>query len=548
MLMERYARADFDDFDDFSKNYRVQVPENFNFAFDCVDELAREKPDATAMVWCNEAGESATFTFGQMAAYSDAAARFFASLGIGKGDAVMLILKRRIQYWFALLGLMKLGAVSIPATHMLTEKDIVYRNNAADIKAIITVDDAALVQAIDDAMPDSPTIRHHLMLGKAADGWLSFDVGLAAHMQGEAPRRTSQNADTMMMYFTSGTTGLPKMVSHDFTYPLGHITTARYWHALHPGSLHFTIADTGWAKAAWGKIFGQWLCEAAIFVYDHDHFNAGDLLKVIERHKVTSFCAPPTVFRLFVKMNLAAYDLSHLEHFTTAGEALSAEVYNRFKEMTGHCVREGYGQTEVGPIAFTPPFIPPKPGSIGCATPAYPVMLLDEDGNEVANGEGEICVKAVPGEYPGIFRGYYRDDTITAKAWHDGIYHTGDRASIDEDGYIWFIGRADDVIKTAGYRVGPYEVESVLAEHPAVQECAVTGVKDPLRGEVIKATVVLAEGYEPSGALQKELQAFMLENTAAYKCPRLFEFVKTMQKTISGKIKRAAIRQGAEAK
>ncbi len=543
MLMERYARADFNDYDDFAANYRVNVPENFNFAFDCVDELAATKPAATAMVWCNEAGMSATYTFAQMSEYASAAARYFASLGIGRGDAVMLILKRRAQYWFAVLGLMKLGAVAIPATHMLTEQDIVYRNNAADIKAIVTTEDDALHTAVNGAVAESPTLLHRICLGAVPEGWLSFDEGMAAHKTGGKIRRVSENADTMMMYFTSGTTGLPKMVAHDFTYPLGHITTARYWHALHPGSLHFTIADTGWAKAAWGKIFGQWLCEAAIFVYDHDHFNAGDMLKVMERHKVTSFCAPPTVYRLFVKMKLAAYDLSHLEHFTTAGEALSAEVFSRFKEMTGHSIREGYGQTEVGPIAFTPPFIAAKPGSIGRATPAYPVMLLDQNGDEVQNGEGEICVKAVPGQYPGIFRGYSHDETITAAAWPGGVYHTGDRASIDGDGYIWFIGRADDIIKTSGYRVGPYEVESVLATHPAVRECAVTGVKDPLRGEVIKATVVLEAGTTPGEALKKELQTFMLENAAAYKCPRLFEFVDEMQKTISGKIKRAAIRR-----
>ncbi len=547
MLMERYARASFQDQDDFMQNYNITVPENYNFAFDCVDELACLSPDKPALVWCNDKGEEATYTFSQLSALSDAAARFFAAAGIRPGDAVMLMLKRRAQFWFALLGLMKLGAVAIPATHLLTEKDIIYRNNAASTVAIITTGDEPLLAAVDASIPHSPTVRCRIKLGGARAGWLRFDEGLAAHQAGPAPLRVTHNNDLMMLYFTSGTTGMPKMVAHNFAYPLAHITTARFWQQLHPGSLHLTVADTGWAKAAWGKIFGQWLCEAAVFVYDHERFSACDMLNVISRHRVTSFCAPPTVYRFLIKEDLSAYDLHALEHVTTAGEPLNAEVFTQFKKQTGLSIYEAYGQTEMAPMVITTPYMQPRPGALGIASPAYEMLLLDDAGNEVAPGqEGEICIRTAPGEKLGVFQGYYRDAPLTAGAFRSEVYHTGDKAQRDTDGYLWFIGRADDVIKASGYRIGPFEVESVLMEHPAVLECAVTGTPDPIRGQAVKASIILAKGYTASEELKKELQAFVKTNTAPYKYPRVVEFVSELPKTISGKIQRVLIREGAQ--
>lgn len=544
MLMEQYARASFDSYQDFVENFSISVPRNYNFAYDCVDVLAATRPDDLAILWCNDKGAEARYTFSQVAQKSDEAARFFASLGIGKGDAVMLILKRRVQYWFCVLGLMKLGAVAVPATHLLTVKDIVYRNNAADIAAIVAVDDEPVLAAVEGAMTASGTVRRLIKLGAARKGWHSLDEALAAGVPGEKPARTTRNGDMMMLYFTSGTTGLPKMVAHDYTYPLGHIITARFWQNLHPGSIHLTVADTGWAKACWGKLFGQWLCGAAVFVYDHERFNAHEMLTVISRHHVTSFCAPPTVFRHLIKQNLAEYDLSALEYVTTAGEPLNAEVFRQFKKQTGIDIYEAYGQTETTPLVITPPSLTPRPGSLGKASPAYDLVLLDENGSEVAPGqEGEICVRNPAAGTPGMFMGYHRDDLLTASAWRGGVYHTGDRAWQDEEGYLWFIGRADDVIKSSGYRIGPFEVESVMLEHPAVLECAVTGVPDPIRGAAVKATVVLAPGFEPCETLKAELQAHVKATTAPYKYPRVVEFVSELPKTISGKIRHVSIRQ-----
>lgn len=547
MLMERYARASFENEEDYYQNYRIDVPENYNFAFDCVDELARLSPDKVALVWCNDKGEEAQYTFGQLKEYSDAAARFFASLGIKKGEPVMLMLKRRVQYWFAVLGLMKLGAVSIPATHLLTKKDIIYRNNAAATVALVTVDDEDILRAVEDALPESPKVRSLVKLGRPTEGWESFDRGLEAFREGPPPARVTQNKDLMMLYFTSGTTGMPKMVAHNYTYPLGHIATARYWHNLHEGSLHMTVADTGWAKASWGKMFGQWLCEAAVFVYDHDKFNAKELLEVVSRHKVTSFCAPPTVFRFLAKEDLSEFDLSSLEYVTTAGEPLNAEVFNLFKEQTGLVLRECYGQTEMTPMTITSPYTQPRPGSIGKPSPAYNLVLLDEEGEEVGPGqEGEICVRTLPGEIPGVFMGYYGDEDLTGNVWRGGVYHTGDKAWIDDEGYLFFIGRADDVIKSSGYRIGPFEVESALMEHPAVLECAVTATPDPIRGQAVKASIILVKGYKACDELIKELQTHVKKTTAPYKYPRIVEFVSELPKTISGKIQRVVIRERSQ--
>jgi acetyl-CoA synthetase len=453
----------------------------------------------------------------------------------------MLILKRRAQFWFAILGLMKLGAVAIPATHMLTEEDVVYRNNAASVACILCTEEEALELTVERAMGQSPTVRLLMKLGGPRHGWVSFDDGLAAFADGAAPARATRNEDMMMLYFTSGTTGLPKMVAHNYLYPLGHISTARYWHALHRGSLHLTVADTGWAKAAWGKIFGQWLCEAAIFIYDHDHFDAHRMLQMISHYKVTSFCAPPTVFRVFINMNLSAYDLRALERVTSAGEPLNEEVFERFRSQTGLPIHEAFGQTETTPLVMVDMYSEPRPGSIGKPNPAYNVLLLDADGNEAGPGdEGEICVMARPGE-AGIYMGYYKDDDLTREAWRDGLYHTGDLARRDADGYIWYVGRADDIIKSAGYRIGPFEIESVLIKHPAVLECAVTGIPNALRGQVVKASVILKDGYEPTAKLKRELRRYVKTYASDYKCPRVVEFVNELPKTISGKLRRVAI-------
>ncbi|MDR2296097.1 MAG: AMP-binding protein [Clostridiales Family XIII bacterium] len=548
MLTDRYGREDFSDFDDFARNFRIEAPADFNFAFDCIDALARLSPDKTAMVWCNDKGDEARHSFARIAAYSDAAARFFAASGIGRGDAVMLILRRRAQFWFALLGLMKLGAVAIPSTHYLLAEDIVYRNEAASVAAIVATDDDALLAAVEEALPASPTVRLCISLGGERDGWLSFDEGLKRFAQGAPLPRVTRSEDMLLLYFTSGTTGLPKMVAHNHRYPLGHIATARYWHALHADSLHFTLADTGWAKAAWGKIFGQWLCGAAIFVYDQDHLDPHRLLRALSRYKVTSFCAPPTVYRVLLTANPAAYDLRALRQAASAGEPLTDDIFDRFKERTGLSIREAYGQTETVPLTMTSIYTAPRAGSIGKINPLYDVLFLDADGNEVPEGtEGEICVRAERGSV-GLFTGYYRDEEATNRAWRDGLYHTGDMAWRDADGYVYFVGRADDIIKSAGYRIGPYEVESVLERHPAVLECAVTGVPHPLRGQVVKASIVTAPSYEPSEALKKELRAFMKKNAAAYKLPRIMEFVDELPKTISGKVRRTAVRAADKAK
>lgn len=546
MLMEQYAAATFKSHDDFIKNYHIRVPENYNFAFDCVDVLAQQAPHKPALVWCNSSGAQATYTFADMERQSNAAARFFASLGVKKGDRVMLLLKRRAQFWFALLGLIRLGAVAIPATHLLTPKDIAYRNNAAGVSCIVCVEEDAIVLAVEQARPHSPTVQSLVKLGGARPGWHSLDEGLLQNQAGARTPRTTQNNDTMLLYFTSGTTGMPKMVTHNFAYPLGHITTARYWQNLHPGSLHLTVADTGWAKAAWGKIFGQWLCEAAVFVYDHDRFNAKEMLAVISQFRVTSFCAPPTVYRFLIREDLTAYDLSALEYATTAGEPLNPEVFYQFQQQTGLMIRECYGQTEMTPLVITTPYTQARPGSLGKPSPAYDVLFLDEQGQPVASGqEGEICIRTRPGQIPGVFTGYYRDEALTKSVWNNGIYHTGDKVTFDEDGYVWFVGRADDIIKSSGYRIGPFEVESALLEHPAVLECAITGVPHPVRGQVVKATVVLNAGYPPTKQLELALQEHVKATTAPYKYPRVVEFVETLPKTISGKIQRVVIRDSA---
>jgi acetyl-CoA synthetase len=534
------------------KKFSLNIPENFNFAYDIVDEMARLEPDKKAMVWCNPHGKEKTFTFADMKRYSDKTANFLKGIGIKKGDMVMLILKRHYEFWFAILALHKLGAIAIPGTALLTTKDLVYRFNAAGIKALICTSDGNIAEYVDAAMAESPTVEHRIITRSERAGWLSFDKETAAASESFARPQGSDAIsvhDPMLIYFTSGTTGLPKMVVHDHTYPLAHIITAKHWHNVEPDGLHLTVAETGWGKAVWGKLYGQWIMEAAIFVYDFDKFDPSDLLSKIEKYKLTTFCAPPTIYRFLIKEGIENYDLSSLKYVTTAGEALNAEVFNRFYQYTGLKLMEGFGQTETTVLIATLFGMEPKPGSMGKPSPLYDIDLVDEEGITVQPGEiGEIVVKTSGMGQTGVFIGYYHEPERTKSVWHDGFYHTGDTAWRDEDGYFWYVGRTDDIIKSSGYRIGPFEVESVLMEHPAVMECAVTGVPDPVRGQIIKATIVLTRGYTPSDALAKEIQEHVKHQTAPYKYPRIVEFVPELPKTISGKIRRIEIREKTEGK
>ncbi len=547
MLEKFLKKIDFTSTKDFADNYHVTVPENFNFGYDIVDEWAKTNPTKRAICWANDHHEHIDFTFADIKEQSDKAASYFQSLGIGKGDMVMLILKRRYEFWFAIIGLHKIGAVAIPATHLLTKKDIVYRNNAADIKAIVCVDDEIVLQHVDDAMTESPSIKFRIACGGTGrEGWLDFHQGLNDAKPFVRPQNVNTNKDIALLYFTSGTTGEPKMVIHDFAYPLGHIVTAKYWHNLNEDSLHLTVADTGWAKAVWGKLYGQWIVGAAVMVYDHEKFTPEAMLRLIENYKVTSFCAPPTVFRFMIREDLSKFDLSSLKYATTAGEALNPSVYEAFYKGTGIKMMEAFGQTETTPTIVTFPWMKPKPGAMGVPNPAYDMDLIATDGRSVEDGEvGEVVIRTDRWRPLGLFMGYYRDERLTKQVYYDNIYHTGDMAWRDEDGYYWFVGRSDDVIKSSGYRIGPFEVESALMTHPAVVECAITGVPDEIRGQVVKATVVLAKEYRDiaNDHLKHDIQNHVKNVTAPYKYPRIIEFVDELPKTISGKIKRADIRK-----
>ena len=546
-MLERFVKqTKFTSQEDFIKNLEIKVPDNFNFGYDVVDAWAAEQPDKKAILWTNDQGASHQYTFAELKEKTDATASFFQSLGIGHGDAVMLILKRRIEFWFSIIALHKLGAVVIPATHLLTKKDIVYRCNAADIKMIVCAGEEVITHHIIDAMPQSPTVKQLVSIGPdMPEGFKDFQVGMTTAAQFVRPMQANTNDDTMLMYFTSGTTGEPKMVAHDFTYPLGHITTGSFWHNLHEGSLHLTIADTGWGKAVWGKLYGQMIAGANIFVYDHEKFTPADILQKIQDCKITSLCAPPTIYRFLIKEDISKYDLSSLEYCTTAGEALNYSVYETFLKITGIRLMEGFGQTETTLTLATFPWMEPKPGSMGVPNPQYDIDLLTSDGRSAEDGEqGQIVIRTGKGKPLGLFKEYYRDAERTEDAWHDDTYYTGDVAWRDEDGYYWFVGRADDVIKSSGYRIGPFEVESALMTHPAVVECAITGVPDEIRGQVVKATIVLSAGYKgkESPELIKELQDHVKRVTAPYKYPRVIEFVEELPKTISGKIRRVEIR------
>jgi len=547
LLYERFMHADTKDYASFHKSFRINAPKDFNFGFDVVDEMAAKSPDKLALLYTNPAGVEKRFTFDDIKRQSNRAANFFHSLGIRKGDKVMLILKRNYQYWFANIGLCKLGAVMIPATCQLVAKDISYRNNAAGIKMIVCTNDENVLRAVEESRADSPTLEHIAMTNGSREGWLSFDDGIAS-MPDTFARPSGEEAvcasDPMLIYFTSGTTGYPKMAMHDFLYPLGHILTARFWHTTSPDGLHFTISDTGWAKAGWGKIYGQWLSECAIFVYDFDRFNAKEILEKLQTYKITTFCAPPTMYRMLTQEPVDQYDLSSIRHCCSAGEALNPEVWNEWKRFTGLEIHEGFGQSETTCCLGTLPGMKIKLGSMGRPIPGYNIVLADEAGHACEPGEvGEICVRVDKGKPVGLFNGYYREESLTRKVWHDGLYHTGDTAWQDDDGYFWYVGRADDIIKSSGYRIGPFEVESALLEHPAVLEAAITGVPDPIRGQVVKATIVLKEGYQPSDELKKELQNHVKRVTAPYKYPRVIQFVDELPKTVSGKIKRAFIRK-----
>ncbi len=553
MLLERFLpRLNFASYEDFAHHYEVRVPAGFNFAFDVVDETARLHPQHTALVWCDDEGRERRFTFSEMGTASSRAANFLHACGIRKGMPVMLVLKRRYEFWIALLALHKLGAVAIPATHLLTVKDFAYRFRAAEVQAVLCVRDADLRRRVDEAEHQTGRLTAKIAAGDpdgndtGTGGWLDFATGLAAS-PAEFPRPHGadavRNDDTSLLYFTSGTTGLPKMVRHDFAYPLGHIHTARFWQQVEPGGLHLTVADTGWAKAAWGKIYGQWLAGAAVMVYDYDRFDAGRMLGVLERYGVTSFCAPPTLYRYLIREAIRPGMLDKLKHASVAGEPLNPEVYERFRQLTGLCLHEGYGQTEMALAIGTFPWFPPRPGSMGKPAPGYDIDLMDENGSTCPAGvTGQIVIRTDKRRPPGMFTGYHRDPELTARVWNNGVYFTGDVAWRDADGYYWFVGRMDDVIKSSGYRIGPFEVESALMEHPAVLECAVTGVPDPDRGQAVKATVVLAKGWEASPELAKALQEHVRGTTAPYKYPRLIEFVCELPKTISGKIRRVALR------
>ena len=546
MVHKYLKQTTFSSQEDFNKNFEFIVPENFNFGYDIVDAWAEQSPEKLAMLWTNDQGEERRYTFADMKRYTDMTASFFQSLGISKGDVVMLILKRRAEFWFSSVALTKLGATVVPATHLLTKKDIVYRCNAAEIKMIVCAGESVITNHIQEAIPDCPTLKHVISVGpEIPDGFVDFQKGIQNAPLFERPIAPNTNDDTMLLYFTSGTSGHPKMVVHNFIYPIGHITTALLWHNLTPESLHLTIADTGWGKAAWGKIYGQWIVGATIFVYDHEKFTPADFLEMIQKHRVTSLCAPPTIFRYLIHEDLTKYDLSALKYCTIAGEALNPAVYDTFKQLTGLKLMEGFGQTETTVLLGNMPWMEPKPGSMGLPVPQYDIDLVDYDGRSVEAGEqGQIVIRIKDKMPVGLFKGYYKDKQRTRDAIKDGLYYTGDIAWKDEDGYYWFVGRADDVIKSSGYRIGPFEVESALMTHPAVVECAITGVPDEMRGQVVKATIILAQSYKEKAGpeLIKELQNHVKRITAPYKYPRVVEFVEELPKTISGKIRRTEIR------
>lgn len=546
-LYKKYlAQPEFDSLEDFQNNFEIVVPDNFNFAYDIVDEYARTEPNKLAILWVNDEGDEKEISYRELKEKTDQTAAYFQSVGLNHGDKVMLILMRRMEFWYSIIALHKIGAVCIPATHLLTEKDIIYRCEAAGIKAIVSVGEENVIKHVNKAEPDCSSLKILISTGPIIpEKWENFAEGIAQAPAFIGPNEIAQLNDISLLYFTSGTTGNPKMVAHDFAYPLGHIVTCSFWHNSLEYGRHLTVADTGWGKAVWGKLYGQMMAGCTVFVYDHKKFTPSDMLSVIAKYKITSFCAPPTVYRFMIKEDFSSYDLSALHYCTTAGEALNPKVFESFKEKTGIMLMEAFGQTETTALIGTFPWMTPKPGAMGIPSPQYHVELHKPDGAVCEVGEqGEIVIIADKKNPPtGLFQSYYRDEKRTNEAWNKGIYHTGDIAWFDEDGYYWFVGRMDDLIKSSGYRIGPFEVESAIMTHPAVVECAITGVPDEIRGQVVKATIVLAPEYAPGNdILKKEIQDHVKKVTAPYKYPRMVDFVDALPKTISGKIRRVEIR------
>ena len=514
--------------------------DSFNFGFDLVDALAEREPEKLAMLHISDDLTERRFTFKDIKRASNQCANYFKSLGIKKGDKVMLVLKRHYQFWFAMIGLNKLGAIAIPATNQLQEHDFEYRFNSAEVTAIVCTADGDTANQVDLAAEKCPTLKHKLIVNGNREGWRSFDEEFTLYSTHfKRNKDTACGEDLMLMYFTSGTSGYPKIAAHNYKYPLGHFHTAKYWHSVDPDGLHFTISDTGWAKAMWGKLYGQWLCEAATFVYDFERFDAAKIMPMFKKYQITTFCAPPTMLRMMIKQDLSNYDFSSVQHMTTAGEALNPEVYRQFEKATGLQIIEGFGQSESTMIIGNMVGAPHKIGSMGRTVPVYDVDIVDTDGNSVADGEtGEIVVNLKNGSPCGLAVGYYNDPEKTAEAWHDGYYHTGDTAWRDEDGFFWYVGRVDDVIKSSGYRIGPFEIESVIMELPYVLECGVSAAPDEVRGQVVKASIVLVAGAEGTEELKKEIQRYVKDRTAPYKYPRIVEFRTELPKTVSGKIQR----------
>ena len=548
MLLDRFLpRMEFDSYEDFKTNYTVNVPENFNFGFDIVDAWAQQDKNKVALVWCNDNGEEKQFTFDEISRLSNKTANYFKSIGVKKGSVVMLVLRRRWEYWICATALHKIGAVLIPGSLQLTKKDIAYRANAAGICTIICVNDEFVLSQVDAAIKDAPSIKNRILVLDKREGWSDLNEEIEKFSD-VFERPTGDEAtnwkDIMLVYFTSGTTGMPKMVRHNFSYPLGHIVTAKYWQQVQENKLHMSVSDSGWAKFGWGKIYGQWICGAVIFAYDMDKFVPLNLLEMITKHKVTTFCAPPTMFRFMLQEDVTKYDLSCIKHCCIAGEPLNPEVFKQWYNLTGLKLCEGFGQSESSVMLANFEWFDPIPGSTGKPSPLYNIQLIDNKGNLCEDGdEGTIVVNDIDKGFPtGLFTGYFHDDDMTEKNLGGKYYDTGDVAWRDSNGYYWFVGRNDDVIKCSGYRIGPFEVESALLEHKSVVECAITAAPDPVRGQVVKATIVLANGFEGTDALKKELQDYVKKVTAPYKYPRIIEFVEELPKTLGGKIKRAEIR------
>lgn len=547
-LIEDFVnRVDFKSYEDFYENFELKYNEDYNFGFDVVDKYAEIDPEKIALIWVNEEGEEHIFTFEDMKKYSNKVANLFKRLGINKGDKVMLTLKNRYEFWFCMVALHKIGAIVIPATHMLKLHDIDFRLKKANVKLVVSVEEDDLISDYNTAAEELGIDLKKLVIERDIDGWINFNKAIEEESD-VFERPTGEDAtkadEPFLIYFTSGTSGLPKMVAHKHTYSLGHIPTAKYWHNVKEDGIHHTSADTGWGKAVWGNLYGQWIAGTTVFIYDYERFNGIKLLEKIIEYKVNTFCAPPTIYRFLIKENIEGYDFSNLSYVTTAGEPLPPEVSKKFKEISGLTIKEGFGQTESTLMIGTFIWLDAKLGSIGKPSPLFNVELLDNDGEIVDIGdEGEISINVSEGAKPGLFKEYYKDPEKQAASWYDGHYHCGDTAWMDEEGYYHFIGRNDDIIKSSGYRIGPYEVESAVLSHDAVSNCAITGYPDPIRGQIVKATIILQPGYEESEELIKDIQNHVKKTTAPYKYPRLIEFVDEIPETISGKIRRVEIRE-----